>query len=204
MLGDCKMKIGIFGGCFNPPHNMHKKIALSLLEKQYLDKIIFVPTGNNYQKKDLIDEKKRYDMLQIMLEKEERMMISCYEARNHTSTYQTLKYFEKVYPDDEIYFICGSDNLKVLDTWKSYQKILKSFKILVIVREDNINTILRKYDENRHHIVITNIKENKISSTLIRNFIKQGRKEKIINLLNSEILKYIEQNNLYQAKDNYK
>ena len=35
------MKIGIFGGSFNPPHNMHKDIALELLEKGYLDKVIY-------------------------------------------------------------------------------------------------------------------------------------------------------------------
>ena len=42
------MKIGIFGGCFNPPHNMHKKIATKLINNGYLDNIIFIPTGNNY------------------------------------------------------------------------------------------------------------------------------------------------------------
>lgn len=39
------MKIGIFGGSFNPPHKMHKKIAKVLIKKGYVDKVIFVPTG---------------------------------------------------------------------------------------------------------------------------------------------------------------
>ena len=45
------MKIGIFGGSFNPPHNMHKNISIELLEKGYLDKIFYVPTGDSYNKK---------------------------------------------------------------------------------------------------------------------------------------------------------
>ena len=45
------MKIGIFGGSFNPPHNMHKNIALDLIKNKYLDKVIYVPTGNKYNKK---------------------------------------------------------------------------------------------------------------------------------------------------------
>ena len=49
------MKIGIFGGCFNPPHKMHFKIAEELIMKKYLDKVIFVPTGNFYKKKNLIE-----------------------------------------------------------------------------------------------------------------------------------------------------
>ena len=45
------MKIGIFGGSFNPPHKMHKKIAKVLIKKGYVDKVIFVPTGMKYEYK---------------------------------------------------------------------------------------------------------------------------------------------------------
>ena len=45
------MKIGIFGGSFNPPHNMHENIALNLIANGYVDKVIYVPTGDNYNKK---------------------------------------------------------------------------------------------------------------------------------------------------------
>ena len=60
------MKIGIFGGTFNPPHNMHKNIAVNLIKNNYLDKVIFVPTGNRYNKKDIIDFKDRYNMVKLM------------------------------------------------------------------------------------------------------------------------------------------
>ena len=63
------MKIGIFGGAFNPPHKMHKEIAINLLEKGYVDKIIYVPTGNNYNKSGLLDGKQRIEMLEIMFER---------------------------------------------------------------------------------------------------------------------------------------
>ena len=56
------MKIGIFGGSFNPPHNMHKNIALDLLKNKYLDKVIYVPTGNKYNKKGLANQNDRYNM----------------------------------------------------------------------------------------------------------------------------------------------
>ena len=46
------MRIGIFGGSFNPPHKKHKNIAIELIQKNYIDKIIYVPTGNKYNKKD--------------------------------------------------------------------------------------------------------------------------------------------------------
>ena len=56
------MKIGILGGSFNPPHKMHMNMGLELLEKGYLDKVIYVPS-NNILKKDLIDFSERYHMI---------------------------------------------------------------------------------------------------------------------------------------------
>ena len=60
------MRIGIFRGSFNPPHNMHKDIALNLIKNNYLDKVIYVPTSNKYNKNSLIDYKERYNMLNIL------------------------------------------------------------------------------------------------------------------------------------------
>ena len=45
------MRIGIFGGSFNPPHKTHLKMVIELLDRGYVDKIIFVPTGNKYKYK---------------------------------------------------------------------------------------------------------------------------------------------------------
>ena len=91
------MKIGIFGGSFNPPHKMHKKIAKVLIKKGYVDKVIFVPTGMKYEyKTNLISNKKRVDMLSLMIEKEKNMAISKYELQQKPIyTYETLKHFKK-------------------------------------------------------------------------------------------------------------
>ena len=62
------MKIGIFGGSFNPPHIMHKKIAEQLIKEKYLDKVIFVPTGMKYEyKNNLISNEDRYHMLKLLI-----------------------------------------------------------------------------------------------------------------------------------------
>ena len=59
------MKIGIFGGSFNPPHLFHKRIITYLLDNKYLDKVIIVPVGDNYKKRDLATFVNRYDMLNM-------------------------------------------------------------------------------------------------------------------------------------------
>ena len=108
------MKIGIFGGSFNPPHQMHINIARDALNM--VDKVIFVPVGNAYQKDELIALEDRVQMLKLCLE--ERMEVSTIEDQNsQVYTYQTLRYFKEKYPNDQIYFICGSDNIKGIWTW---------------------------------------------------------------------------------------
>ena len=127
------MRIGIFGGCFNPPHKMHKDIAINLIKNNYVDKVIYVPTGNKYKKSDLVDAKIRYNMVKIMIEGYDNLEVSDYEIKNNlTYTYQTLNYFKNKYKDDEIYFICGTDNLKEITTWRNYKYILSNLSSSLI------------------------------------------------------------------------
>lgn len=184
------MKIGIFGGCFNPPHIMHKKIALSLIENHYLDKVIYVPTGNCYQKDNLVDAEDRYRMLLLMVKGNPNIIVSNYEIKNRlTYTYQTLDYFHGLYPEDEIYFICGSDNLDDIMTWKNYQYILDNYKLLTIKR--NCNEI----HSNFSNVVIAEVSTDNLSSTIIR---KQIKNKGIEKYLDSEVLDYIKVKKLYE------
>lgn len=190
------LKIGIFGGSFNPPHNMHKKIGLELIEKGYLDKVIYVPTGDKYQKKDLIDATKRYEMIRLMIENSDDLSVSDYEIKNRlTYTYQTLSHFNQLYPKDEIYFICGSDNLLELDTWNNYQYILDKYKILVIKRgEERKEEIVDKYP----NVIETDITMSDLSSTKIRKLIKEERIEELGTKMDSSVIEYIQQKKLYR------
>lgn len=192
------MKIGIFGGCFNPPHKMHKNIAIRLVECGYLDKVIFVPTGNDYQKNELIDVEKRYEMLRLLIRNIPYFRVSRFETTGGKVTFQTLNYFKEKYPDDEIYFICGSDNLKELDTWDLYEEILKQYQVLVITRNhDKTNEIIEKYKKYQNHIIIGEIDESDISSTVIRNLIKSKQSEVVEKYVDREILIYIQEHDLY-------
>lgn len=188
------MRIGIFGGSFNPPHKMHKNIALELIQKNYIDKIIYVPTGDKYSKKELIEAKHRIKMLELLIKNNHQMRISDYEVRkNLTYTYQTLDYFKRIYPNDEIYFITGSDNLKDITTWKNYKYILNNYKLLVVKRnDDDITKIVNNLNDN--FIIEAKINTQNISSSNIRNDIKND----IYNSnIDKDILKYIKRKKLY-------
>lgn len=189
------MKIGIFGGSFNPPHQKHKNIAIELIEKGYLDKVIYVPTGDKYNKKDLIDAKYRLKMLKLLIEDYNDLLVSDYELKNAlTYTYQTLDYFQSKYPNDFIYFICGSDNLKELTTWKNYKYILDKYKLLVIRRnDDDITLIINNLDTE--NIILTDIMPQDVSSTKIR---KQLFEKGEDDNLDVKVINYIKRKNLYR------
>lgn len=193
------MRIGIFGGSFNPPHKMHISICLDLINKHYVDKIILVPTGSKYKyKNNLLPDINRLEMLQIIVNNSNNLDVSDYEMKNKVVyTYQTLNYFKKINPDDEIYFICGTDNLSYMDKWMNGEDILSKYKILVIKRNgEDINELLNKFRVYKENIVVTDIEQRDISSTEIREKLKKH--EYVLDLLDEEVYEYIRKNKLYE------
>lgn len=192
------MRIGIFGGSFNPPHNMHVNIANYMVNKQCVDKVIFVPTGSKYAyKNNLALEEHRYNMVEILAKKHDNIIVSDYELKEEVVyTIDTLRHFKELYPDDEICFICGLDNFSYIDKWKNGLEILSNYKIIVINRNgNNLEELLIKYDEYKDNIIVSNMELDDISSTYIRDNIKDI--DKVKEFIDEDVLRYIQENELY-------
>ena len=192
------MKIGIFGGSFNPPHNMHRDIALELIRNGYLDKIIYVPTGDSYKKEGLLDFKSRYEMVNLMISDYESLSSSDIgNKENHGYTYQTLDYFREANPDSEIYFICGTDNLREFSNWKRFEYILENYKLLVIRRNnDDIEALLSVYEGYEDRIIFAEVETNNLSSTQVRKMLKEND-EKVKDYMDAKVYSYVINNGLY-------
>ena len=192
------MKIGILGGSFNPPHKMHLDMGINLINKQYVDKVIYVPTGSKYKyKNNLLPDKNRLEMLEIITNKYKDLCVNDYELKSEVVyTYQTLKYFKEMNPNDEIYFICGTDNLSYMDKWMNSEEILSNYKILVIRRNnENIDNLLGKFNKYRKNIVIADVEQSNISSTDIRERIRN--RKNVLDVLDKDVYEYIKKNKLY-------
>lgn len=193
------MRIGILGGSFNPPHKMHFNMGLDLLEKNYVDKIIYVPTGSKYKyKNNLVQDEHRFKMLELMIKNDDRFEVSDFELKDYVVyTCDTLKYFQENYPNDEIYFVCGADNLSYVDEWKNGIYLLSNYKFLVIKRyTDDIDEILKRFSKYKENIIVTDINPNSLSSTEIRNKIKTG--EGVLDYLDEDVYNYLYENKLYE------
>jgi len=198
------MKIGIFGGSFNPPHKMHEEIANELLKEQLVDTIIFVPTGMKYEyKNNLIDNKYRLDMLNIIASHNKNFQVSDFECKEEVVyTHQTLDYYHKLYPQDELFFICGTDNLSYIDKWKKGEYLLENYNYIIIGRDTNqLEPLLEKYKKYKDHFIISNISPKSISSTMIREKIRKN--EDCSNYIREDVLEYIKKNHLYLEEKDY-
>lgn len=191
------MKIGIYVGSFNPPHLGHLKAINYLLENSYVDKVIVIPTGNYWNKQNLIDIKHRINMLNFY---ENDKVIINDELNDIPYTYQVLDLLSKKYPNDNLQLIIGDDNLPKFHLWKNYQEILK-YQVIVLKRNDiNIHDTIGYRNNKEHFTVLNNFPKIDISSTIIRDYLSE-KNSNIIKYLNSNVLKYIIENNLYDIYD---
>ena len=193
------MKIGVFGGSFNPPHVMHLNIGVQLVNKHYVDKVFFVPTGSKYKyKNNLLPDKNRLEMLKILTIKYDYLDVDDYELKDEVVyTCETLAYFKEKNPNDEVFFVCGADNLSYIDKWKNGEYILNNFKILVLKRKgEDIDELLNKFDQYRENIIVADIEQQDISSTDIRDRLKNNID--VLDLIDKDVYEYIKENKLYE------
>ena len=179
----------VYGGSFNPPTRAHKFIIDRLFTIFRPDNIIVVPVGNNYGKEGLIDFKYRYEMAKLL---DNRVVVSRLEDNEkYLGTYNLLKELSKEY--DNLYYVIGSDNLKKLDTWIEYKKLLHDFKFIVFNRYglDLTDIINEKYSEFKNNFVIVELNLEVSSS--------EFRRTKNKELISEEVYDYIVKNNLYEV-----
>lgn len=199
-----KKIIALFCGSFNPPLFSHFSLAEQLLNSnKNIEKIIFVPVSSKYNKEGLIEDKHRFNMLNLVCKTHPKFEVSDIEFNlpKQPYTFETLQSVQKLYPNYEIRLIIGTDNLKEFNTWYEYQKLLAQFKVYVLARaEDNICEIIAQDDsisEYSSSFIKSNISvKTNLNSTFVRNEIKNGNSVKF--LLPDEIIDYIKNNNLYK------
>lgn len=199
-----KKVLVIFGGSFNPPLNSHFSLAEQIVsEYENVEKIIFVPVNQKYEKNGLLENKYRYEMLKCVCDKNEKFEVSDIELKNERQLYtiETLEKLQETYPDKTIWFTTGSDNLKELNTWEKSNELVKKFKILVLERDNdclediiNENPFLKKYKDS--FIKVKNIIRSSLSSSFVRRKIKEGKS--IRYFTPDEVYYYIKSNNLFK------
>lgn len=195
-------KIGLFGGSFNPIHNGHINLAVSVKNALKLDKVIFIPSGTAPHKSsnEYASAEERLEMCRLALEEYDDFEISDYEIRRQGKSYTvyTVRHFSRLYPCDELFLMVGSDMLLTFDQWFKYREILGKVTLAAISRYGSDLNELYKMSEKISvfgRTIVINADAVTISSTKIRKMIKNN--EDLSCYLNGKVVKYIMLKNLY-------
>ncbi|MFY7672149.1 nicotinate (nicotinamide) nucleotide adenylyltransferase [Tenacibaculum sp. MEBiC06402] len=190
--------IGLYFGTFNPIHIGHLIIANHMVENSDLDEIWMVITPHNPFKKksSLLDNHHRFEMVYRATENFDKISPSDIEFKLPQPNYtvHTLAHISEKYPSYKFNLIMGEDNLKSLHKWKNYETILEHHDVYVYPRisEGKVET---QFD-NHPKIHRVNAPIIEISSTMVRNSIKEGKNIK--PLLSSTVWEYIDEMNFYK------
>ena len=126
----------LYGGSFNPPTLAHEAIIKKINDLFKPTKIIIMPVGRSYTRKDHQANIDRIKMLELIAKKYKNVEISDYEINNpFNGTIKTLEYLENLY-QAKFSFVMGADNLLEIKTWIDYEELLKNYHIICFNRNN--------------------------------------------------------------------
>ena len=190
------MKIGLFGGTFNPPHKTHVNMARQAVKQLQLDKLIVMPCGDPPHKKTDVDKLARLAMCQIAFDGIGE--VSDYEITKTGKSYtvDTLQHLHELYPNDQFYLIIGEDSFRDFEKWYMPQQILHLATLAVCERGGvDSATMSQKYHGK---IAKVTFEPTNTSSTEIRLRYNFGLPN--TQFVDQAVDNFVVQNNVYASK----
>lgn len=198
------MKIGIFGGSFDPVHIEHIRVAQAAIQTLGLDRLLIMPVFAPPHKKGrvLLDNAARLELCRLAFASVEKAEVCDFEiARGGVSyTYLTCRHFKETYRDAELFWLVGTDMLRDFPSWKNPEQILSCATLAVCARNEKADWV--KAEQERFfkrfgkNFVCVGYNGADVSSTKIRVLAAAG--EDFSSLVASGVYAYIRENGLYE------
>ena len=196
------LRVGVFGGAFDPPHVAHVALARAAVEQLQLDGLLIFPTGKAWHKAQTLSAPEhRLAMARIAFADVPRTVIDARELRRPGPTYtiDTLRELKAEQPDAQLFLVMGEDQSASLTRWRDWEAILKLAVICVAARptamgEDGGGPLqtLPPQAQSRQ----LRLPSMPGSATQVRARVAAG--VGIAHLVPPGVARYIEQHNLYQ------
>ena len=194
-------KIGIMGGTFDPIHHGHLVAASEVADRFALDEVLFVPTGQPWQKAAhaVSPTEDRYLMTVIATASNPRFSVSRVDIARGGPTYtvDTLSELHEAMPDAALFFITGADALAQILSWRDVDRVFRYAHFVGVTRPG--------YELGDDHLPagvasLVEVPAMAISSTACRERVARGRP--VWYLVPDGVVQYISKRNLYRdAKD---
>ena len=195
------MKIGIFGGSFNPIHSGHAIIAHHIISSGAVDRLWLMVSPVNPLKVGLeqqVADTDRLRMVEMVTRPLENVETSAFEFTMPKPSYtiDTLNALQAKFPDDEFYLVTGADNWVIFDRWRNSEEILAKYHLLVYPRL-GYDVVIP--EELRDRVTLVDAPIIELSSTAVRERLAQGLGARYY--VPDEVLSYIERKGLYRISD---
>jgi nicotinate-nucleotide adenylyltransferase len=191
------MRIGLLGGSFDPIHQGHLKLAKSALAQLRLKKVYLVLAPRPPHKSNGIEApvESRLKMLRLAVKGERGLKVATWELKRKGPSYTviTLQNLRRLHPDDEIFFIMGSDTFNGFSRWKDPEKILKLARLAVGVRPGSEGVGVK--DEWGHKVVHLRGEFPDFSSREVRQNLHDGKL--LVQVLPEKVAEFILRTGLY-------
>lgn len=200
------MRIGLYGGTFDPIHLGHLIAAQTALQALELDRIRFIPAYNPPHKTGKESgAEKRLEMLKLAVADNPAFEIDTREIEAHEVVYSidTLNAIRMASPGDELFFIIGEDSLMTFEQWYRWREIAEMVTLTVVRRPEDhrrqgeaFEQAVERYREMGVRLVIVSDFSIEISSSLIRHYAASGKS--IRYLVPDPVARYIAREGLYR------
>ncbi|NGP27523.1 nicotinate-nucleotide adenylyltransferase, partial [Rhodococcus aetherivorans] len=203
-VGDTRRRVGVMGGTFDPIHHGHLVAASEVADRYDLDEVVFVPTGQPWQKSgsEVSTAEDRYLMTVIATASNPRFSVSRVDIERDKATYtvDTLRDLRSLMPDAQLYFITGADAIASILSWQNWTELFELARFVGVSRPG--------YDLHVEHLAehleklpadtvgLVEIPALAISSTDCRTRVRDHRP--IWYLVPDGVVQYITKRNLYR------
>jgi nicotinate-nucleotide adenylyltransferase len=188
------MRIGVFGGTFDPPHTGHLIVASAAFDALRLDRLLFVPAAVPPHKLGVVvaTPEQRLEMVRRAIAGDPRFEVDDMELRRPGASYtvDTLRALREREPGSEIFFLLGADQLRELDTWRDPEEVSRLACLAVLNRGDEPIP-----DAGRYRILPVAVPRIDIAATEIRRRVRAG--ESIRYLVPEAVRAFVEVEKLY-------
>ena len=191
------LRLGLFGGSFDPVHNAHLALARLALDELQLDRLLWIPAGQPWQKaRTLSPAADREAMLRLAIADEPRFALDRRELLRQGPSYtlDTVRELQTEMPGAQLVLLIGQDQYAGLHTWAGWQDLLARVTLAVANRPGPLLAVDPEVQRHPHRALPLPLQD--IAATDIRARVARG--ERIGHLVPPEVARYIDQHGLYR------